>query len=92
VTMAERAATSSSLSARVSSAVPLTPEEQGALRANLQGRFQRPLDLHFEVTPSLLGGVSVRVGDQLIDGSVKGKLEALAHNLRSRRQSPTTND
>jgi ATP synthase F1 delta subunit len=90
--MTEREAKSPSLWARVSSAVPLTPDEQEALRARLQTRFQRPLDLHFEVTPSLLGGVSVRVGDQAIDGSVKGKLDALAHNLRSRRQSPTTND
>ncbi|HUV95181.1 MAG TPA: F0F1 ATP synthase subunit delta, partial [Anaerolineae bacterium] len=39
----------------------------------------------FEVEPSLLGGVRVRVGDEVIDGSVKSKLDALAQSLAQSR-------
>ncbi|HJX38054.1 MAG TPA: ATP synthase F1 subunit delta [Anaerolineae bacterium] len=81
----ERETTSSSLTTKVRSAVPLTPDEQAALRAKLKDRFKQPLELRFEVDPSLLGGVSVRVGDQVIDGSVKGKLDALAQRMGSGR-------
>lgn len=81
----ERKATPSGLTTKVRSAVPLTPDEQAALRAKLQDRFKQPLELHFEVDPSLLGGVSVRVGDQVIDGSVKGRLDALAQSMGSGR-------
>ncbi len=83
--MVEEEATSSRLTAKVRSAVPLTPDEQAALRAKLQDRFQKPLDLSFQVDPILLGSVVVRVGDQLIDGSVKGKLDALSQDLASAR-------
>lgn len=78
-------ATAPEVTGRISSAVPLTKEEQAALRRKLQARFDRPLDLRFEVEPSLLGGITVRVGDQVIDGSVKGKLDALAQTLGSRQ-------
>ena len=82
---AEREATSSGMTAKVSSAVPLTGDEQAALGKKLEGRFGQPLELRFEVDPSLLGGVAVRVGDQVIDGSVRGKLDALAQTLGSRQ-------
>lgn len=73
--------TASEVLAKVISAVPLTKDEQAALREKLQARFNQPLDLRFEVEPSLLGGVRVRVGDEVIDGSVKSKLDALAQSL-----------
>jgi ATP synthase F1 delta subunit len=78
-------ATAPEVAGRISSAVPLTKGEQAALRKKLQARFGRQLDLRFEVEPSLLGGIMVRVGDQVIDGSVKGKLDALAQTLGSRQ-------
>lgn len=83
--MVERETTSSSLTAKVSSAVPLTGDEQTALGERLETRFGQPLELRFEVDPSLLGGVTVRVGDQVIDGSVRGRLDALAQTLGSRQ-------
>jgi F-type H+-transporting ATPase subunit delta len=43
------------------------------------------LEIRFDVETSLLGGVVVRVGDQVIDGSVKGKLDALAQTLAQSR-------
>lgn len=81
----DKESTSSNLTARVSSAVPLTKEEQAALREKLEARFSQDLQLRFEVERSLLGGVVVRVGDKVIDGSVKGRLEALKQTLAPRR-------
>ena len=75
----------SNLTVRVSSAVLLTEVEERALRENLEARFSPGLDLRFAVEPSLLGGIVVRAGDQVIDGSVKGKLDALAQTLAARR-------
>jgi len=83
--MVDTEATSSSLTARVSSAVPLTDEEQAALGGKLKALFGQALNLRFEVEPSLLGGVRVRVGDEVIDGSVKSKLDALAQSLAQSR-------
>jgi F-type H+-transporting ATPase subunit delta len=83
--MVDAEATASSLTARVSSAVPLTDQERAALGASLKARFGEALAVHFEVEPSLLGGVSVRVGDQMLDGSLRGKLDALKHTLGARR-------
>jgi F-type H+-transporting ATPase subunit delta len=67
--------------AQVTSAVPLTSSEQEALRARLSDRFGADLEFQFEVDASLIGGVHLRVGDQVIDGSVAGKLAALRDRL-----------
>jgi len=83
--MGDREATSSGLAARVSSAVPLKDDEQAALREKLETRFRQSLELRFEVEPSLLGGVVVHVGDQIIDGSVRGRLDALTQTLGSKQ-------
>jgi ATP synthase F1 delta subunit len=83
--MADREATSSGLAAKASSAVPLSEDEQVALREKLETRFKQPLELRFAVDPSLLGGVVVHIGDQIIDGSVKGRLDALTQTLGSKQ-------
>ena len=71
--------------AEITSAVPLTEEEQEALQENLRERFGPDLEFLFRVDPALLGGVVVRLGDQVIDGSVAGKLNALRESLRAAR-------
>jgi len=65
----------------VTSAVPLTDEEMSALREQMIGRFGEDLDFRWQVDPELLGGVVIRVGDQVIDGSIAGRLEALRQRL-----------
>jgi len=67
--------------AHVTSAVPLTRGEQEALRATLVDRFGSDLDFKFDVDAGLIGGVHLRVGDKVIDGSVAGKLSALRDRL-----------
>ena len=67
--------------ARVTSAVPLNEAEKDVMRAKLEDRFGPDLEFEFDVDASLIGGVRLRVGDQVIDGSVSGKLAALRDHL-----------
>lgn len=69
--------------ARVASAVPLSAQEKDSLRVKLQRRFGPDLDFQFEVDPSLIGGIYLRVGDRVIDGTVAGKLSALRDHLET---------
>jgi hypothetical protein len=67
----------------VRSAVPLTEEQRGLLKRRLRERFGQEFILRVEIDPSLLGGLVVRVGDQVFDGSVAGRLSALSERLRT---------
>ena len=67
--------------ARVKSAVPLTSEERTSLEQSLASRFGSNLEAEYEVDPALIGGVLVRVGDEVIDGSLAGKLATLRQRL-----------
>ena len=63
------------------SAAPLAADDAQALRARIEDIAGGRVELDFEVDPSLLGGVQVRLGDRLIDGSVRGRLERLRTRL-----------
>lgn len=67
--------------ARVTTAVPLAEEEREEVEQALLARFGIGLEFDFVVDESILGGVIVRVGDQIIDDSVAGKLSALKESL-----------
>ena len=69
--------------ATATSASPLTDLEVKALTARLEQMTGGRIALTTDVDPSLLGGLVVRVGDRLIDGSVRGRLERLRHQLAS---------
>ena len=67
--------------AEVTTAVALTAAEEDALRAKLAERFGSDLEFEFNVDATLIGGVHLRVGDRVIDGSVAGKLASLRDSL-----------
>jgi F-type H+-transporting ATPase subunit b len=67
--------------ALVTTAVPLNEEEREHYRAALQAQLGRGSEIAFETDPSILGGVVVRVGDQVIDDSVAAKLEGMRTRL-----------
>ena len=69
--------------ATATSAAELTRDEIRALTARLEQQTGGRVELAVEVDPSLLGGLVVRVGDRLIDGSVRGRLERLRNQLIS---------
>ena len=69
------------VTAEVTRAAPLTQPEVDALTARLQARTGGRIEFTFREDPSLLGGLTVRVGDELMDGSVRGRLERLRNQL-----------
>ncbi len=69
-------------SAEVTSALPLTPEEQTTVRNEILSKLGGAATVSFRVDPSILGGLVVRVGDQVVDGSLSGRLEDMRQNLR----------
>lgn len=71
------------LDTHVISAFPLDATEQASLSATLQKLLGKQLRLDVTVDRSLIGGVVVRAGDKVIDGSVKGQLQRLAARLHS---------
>lgn len=71
--------------ARVTSAVPLTDTEREAIEQRLHRRFGEEIEVSYQVKPSIIGGVTLRVGDKYIDGSVATKLEAMRERLVRRQ-------
>ena len=74
--------------ATATSALPLAEDEVAALRSRLEQMTDGKVELDMKVDPQLLGGVQVRIGDLLIDGSVRGRLERLRGRLASGQLTP----
>ncbi len=68
-------------SAEVTSALPLSSLEQETVRSNVLARIGAQA-VTFRVDPSIMGGLVIKVGDKVLDGSVAGKLEGLRQNLK----------
>jgi F-type H+-transporting ATPase subunit b len=64
-------------SAEVTSALPLTSDEQATVKKSFNAK-----EVAFKVDPAILGGLVVKIGDKVLDGSVAGKLEGLRHSLK----------
>lgn len=67
----------------VTSAFALNAEQQDKLAKVLSARLGREVRLHAAEDASLIGGVVIRAGDLVIDGSVRGKIAKLAEALKS---------
>lgn len=68
--------------AEVTSALPLSTEEQESVKQNILAKGGSPATVTFRVDPSIMGGLVIRVGDKVLDGSVSGQLEGLRQSLR----------
>jgi F-type H+-transporting ATPase subunit delta len=84
---------------RVRSAVPLTTEQESRLRERLGTMLQGATPVvHYEVDPSLIGGLVVQVGDQVFDASVRTRyldglrtrlIDGSSHEVLARRDTFT---
>ncbi|MBR5185371.1 MAG: ATP synthase F1 subunit delta [Akkermansia sp.] len=66
--------------ATITSAVPLTAEEQAAITAKLNAR-EAGLNYEWKVDSSLIAGLTVKVGDNVTDASIRTRIEQLTKNL-----------
>ena len=69
------------VTAIVTTAVPLTEDEEEAMVERLMGLYGSRLEFEFVVEPEILGGVIVRVGGKVVDDSVAGRFAALRERL-----------
>jgi len=67
--------------AEVITAIPLDEAYQLKLAERITAIVDKPIVLKTKVDPAILGGIVIRVGDRLIDGSLRSKLEALRKEL-----------
>jgi F-type H+-transporting ATPase subunit delta len=70
------------LHGRLSTAVPLDEKQRAALAEELQKKARRALALEFDVNPEILGGVVLRIGDRVLDASLRAQLSLLKDTIR----------
>lgn len=70
--------------AYVTSAVELTEDERIRLREKLSAHTGSRVDISIEIDPSIIGGLVVRIGDTIMDGSIAGHLEKLRDEFLGR--------
>ena len=68
-------------SARVETATPLSPELQAKIQSSLSQTYGPGLHISFAENPSLIGGMRIKVGSDVYDGSVQARLNALQESF-----------
>lgn len=81
VRVVEKAGVMAGEKAVVTSALPLDEADQAIYRSELQAQLGADAAVEFKTDPAILGGVVLRVGDRVVDGSVAGKLGTLRQSL-----------
>ena len=66
---------------KVTSALPLDQGQQDELRQRLAQQLEKEIQMETAVDPALLGVLVVQIEDQVIDNSLRGRLEQLRHSL-----------
>ncbi|HEY5764179.1 MAG TPA: F0F1 ATP synthase subunit delta [Rhodocyclaceae bacterium] len=67
----------------IHTAFPLSDAQQKAIVADLEQRYKTRLNAQVVVDQTLIGGVKIVIGDQVLDTSVRGKLDAMATALKN---------
>lgn len=67
--------------ARVENAVETTPAQMSAIKTNLEARYGAGLNISFWLNPALIGGLRIKVGSDIYDGSVAGRLAEIKNSL-----------
>jgi len=70
------------ISAEVTSAHPLKDDQLAALKAQLKSRAGRDVTLDVSVDPGILGGIVIKLGSEMIDASIRTKLNRLATAMK----------
>ena len=70
------------ITAEVVSARALDDGQVGAIKQNLRARFGSDIAVDLHVDPAILGGLVVKIGSRMIDGSIRTKLNNLAHAMK----------
>jgi len=70
------------INAEVTSAHPLDDDQVDAIKQNLRTRMGRDIAVEMNVDPAILGGLVVKIGSQMIDGSIRTKLNSLAQAMK----------
>ena len=65
----------------VTSALPLSAEEKDTIQKDVLAKLGKEANVTYTVDPSILGGLVIKVGDKLIDGSVSGQLDNLKQTI-----------
>jgi F-type H+-transporting ATPase subunit delta len=68
--------------ADVTTAHPLDDAQVTALKAKLKARIGRDVAVTLKTDPAILGGLIVKIGSQMIDGSIRTRLNTLAHAMK----------
>lgn len=69
------------IDAYVTSAKPLGKEQREAIKAKLEAQTGEKISLFVEVDEALLGGMTIRVGDRIVDSSIKGSIRRMSREL-----------
>lgn len=67
--------------AKVESAAPLSPEVQAEVKSKLSSLYGQGLNISFAQNPALLGGLRIKVGSDVYDGSVQARLDGLVESF-----------
>ncbi|MGI8761655.1 MAG: F0F1 ATP synthase subunit delta [Jatrophihabitantaceae bacterium] len=86
----EAAARQSQSLARVISAIEMTPEQVSRLTESLSELYGRPIAVRTAIVPAVGGGLVVRVGDEVIDGSVAARMSGARSALAGQASRPPT--
>jgi len=80
--LAKLAARRGEVTAEITAAQPLSEEQQGALGEQLRRVVGSRVTIEVKIDPSLLGGMIVKLGSRMVDGSLKGQLQRLELSMK----------